>query len=371
MHEIGNVGDTHGEPAARLLAFAGRLRRQHVRAAAQGALVRTLLILGGPWILAAWFAPAVRVPVAIVALVVALTAVFTAAWRAHRTAESGLLRAEPGAAGAGVLDLVGCELATWLEQRRQPGHDQPMVQWLGRDVAGRLPTLPKTTVAAVGRRRLGRLRRLVPVVLVLLLCWLLAEWLMPPWPGVLGGGGASGAHSATGSGSGSGSGDPSGTGGGAGRQSTASDQPMPPEPQPEPQPEPAPSVPEPRDEPPPQPRQPPPPQPETPAPDVVPAAPAPLLQLPEQQRFVVPEFVGDGPTRRVRMHAAEVERAGGAPPPPPSTGAGGSGELQAPPPLRPETFERAAEAASRARHVPAEERPMVRRFFELLQQRAR
>jgi hypothetical protein len=67
------------------------------------------------------------------------------------------------------------------------------------------------------------------------------------------------------------------------------------------------------------------------------------------------------------MHAAEVERSGGAVP---QAGTGGNASESTPPPSR-ETFERAAEQAQRARHVPPEERPMVRRFFELLRERAR
>lgn len=95
-----------------------------------------------------------------------------------------------------------------------------------------------------------------------------------------------------------------------------------------------------------------------------------MLELPEQQRFVVPEFVGDGPTRRARMHAAQLERDGGARPPSAGT-EGGNGDSEAPPPITKERFERAAEAAQRARHVPDEERAMVRRFFELLRERAK
>ncbi|MBX3463021.1 MAG: hypothetical protein KF830_07610 [Planctomycetes bacterium] len=83
----------------------------------------------------------------------------------------------------------------------------------------------------------------------------------------------------------------------------------------------------------------------------------------------MPEFVGDGPTRRVRMHAAELERRGGAAPQP--TAGAGPGEAPSPPAPTPAAFERAAEAAQRARHVPAEERPMVQRFFTLLREAAK
>jgi hypothetical protein len=68
------------------------------------------------------------------------------------------------------------------------------------------------------------------------------------------------------------------------------------------------------------------------------------------------------------MHAAELERAGTTAPGASGT-SGAAGEL--PPPRSREEFERAAEAAQRSRHVPAEERPMVRRYFELLRQAAK
>jgi hypothetical protein len=45
--------------------------------------------------------------------------------------------------------------------------------------------------------------------------------------------------------------------------------------------------------------------------------------------------------------------------------------VPAPPPPPEERSTRAAEAAQRARHVPDEERAMVRRFFELLREAAK
>jgi hypothetical protein len=223
-----------------------------------------------------------------------------------------------------------------------------MVQWLGRDVEARLPGLPADAIAGAGRRGLGRWRRLVPFVGLLLLVWLVAEWLAPPWPGVLSGRARDLPGPAA-----SGPGDGSGGGNGGG----GIEQPQSPDPQPdEGKQQPAAA----------QPQEPPGPAPTPPEPE----APAPLLELPEQQRFVVPEFVGDGPTRRARVHAAEVERSGAVSRPRP-TGAGGNDESPSPPPPTAESFERAAEAAQRARHVPDEERPMVRRFFELLREAAK
>jgi hypothetical protein len=72
------------------------------------------------------------------------------------------------------------------------------------------------------------------------------------------------------------------------------------------------------------------------------------------------------------MHAAELaQRGGAAPQATVSEGGAGGGDAPASPPPTAATFERAAEAAQRARHVPDEERPMVRRFFELLREAAK
>ena len=336
------------DPAARVVAFAARLRRRHVRRAAEAAAVRVLLALAVPAIAGAWLLPAQRAAIAAALAALALAAAVAAALAARRVADAALFDGD----GTGALVAVGDELATWLEQRRARAPDTPMVGWLAREVDVRLPRLPAGALAGVGRRRLGRWGRLVPLVLALLLAWLIAEWLAPPWPGGLAGGGGAALPA------GGGGGDGEGQGGGG----TA--------PEPAPQPEPAPDqdrTPPPAAEPPP--TVPPPPERDAPPP-VEPEAPAPLLDLPEQQRFVVPEFVGDGPTRRVRMHAAELAQQGRAPRRTETAPQDGGDAPAAPPPTADE-FERAAEAAQRARHVPEEERPIVRRFFELLREAAK
>jgi hypothetical protein len=95
----------------------------------------------------------------------------------------------------------------------------------------------------------------------------------------------------------------------------------------------------------------------------------PLIDLPDDQRFVVPEFIGDGPTRRARMHAAELEEQANAGSRSSSAAASAADPNQ---PNRSEPdFERAAEAALRSRYVPPAERAMVRRFFEKLRQKAK
>ncbi|MCB9878378.1 MAG: hypothetical protein H6835_12335 [Planctomycetes bacterium] len=108
-----------------------------------------------------------------------------------------------------------------------------------------------------------------------------------------------------------------------------------------------------------------------PPPAPPPLAEAPLLELPEQQRFVVPEFIDDGPTRRARMRAAEIEADGGGAASPRAPRTGGEQQAPEPPAAREQRFEHAAEQALRSRHVPDAERAIVRRFFDKLQQQGR
>lgn len=346
VHEIAGGLDA-ASPDGRLLAFAAHLRRLHVRRAALGAMGRSLLLVAGPAIVVAWLVPEVLWPVVTALASLALATALLAGLRTLGVTDAALLRS--GAVSPDGLDVLGDELATWLECHRRARADVPMARWLGEDVAAKLPALTPV-VAHIGRRGLGRRRWLVPVVILLLLAWLLTEWLAPPWPGVLGGRPSVDGPPAPGGAGSSGA----GSGGAVPAPGTNEEA------------EPRDPAQKPRDEkPPPQP--PPPQRTETPDP-VQPEPPAPLLDLPAQQRFIVPEFVGDGPTRRVRMHAAELERAGATAPG--ASGASGASGAQ-PPPRSREEFERAAEAAQRSRHVPAEERPMVRRYFELLRQAAK
>lgn len=359
VRELANVGAAAAEPAERLWAFAVRLRRQHARRAAEAVALRTALLATGPAVAAAWWWPALRLPVLLALVLLVLAAAVVAALRARSVADAALLCGDEPGAG---LEPFGDELATWLELHRRRRGDTPMGRWLSSDVDARLPRLPAKALRQVGRRRLGRWRRLLPVVLLLVLAWLIAQWLAPPWLGVGGGGGGGAGSTGAGGGAGGGSGAPDegrGTDGEPDPERPDDGESPPPEPQPPeaqpPQPPPA---------------APPPPTGETP-PTPEPEAPAPLLDLPEQQRFVVPEFLGDGPSRRVRMHAAELAQGGGAPRTPTATAPTGDGSAPAAPPPTSAQFERAAEAAQRARHVPDEERPIVRRFFELLREAAK
>jgi hypothetical protein len=362
--------DTSGRDAD-LHAFVQRVRTRHGRQAARRGAVAVGLGAAVPAIVFLWATGASTTIVAfVVATIVGVAAVV--AWTMSRTAAARAHAAllAPGGATAfagsevngaevdGVevdatlrarLAELGDELLTWLEPAR--AGQGPMRSWLAHDVRSKLPQLGAPVVAAIGRRRFGRSLWLLPLALLLLLVWFLADLLSPPWPGAFGGrttrtfAGNDGNTGNDGQGKG---------GGGAGEQQ--------PEPEPKPEPQPA-DKPELQPPPPTAPPPPPGPEPETPEPE----APAPLLDLPTQHRFLVPEFVGDGPTRRARMHAAEIADD---PPGATTNRSAPAGGKTAPPPSRDE-FERAAEAAQRARHVPPHERAMVARFFELLREAAK
>jgi len=324
--------------ASRLAGFHARLRRQFARGAATRAGAVTLLALGAPALGAAWLlAGSWPFVLAIVPLVVA-AAMGVAALRTYRLAAAALLRV----AAHGDVSVFGDEFATWLEwapRRREAA----LLAWLGQDLAARLRRLPEQELQRLGRRRLGRWLWLLPLALLVALAWLLAAWLQPPWPGVLGGRTPPPPAAAGGAGSGPGI---------AAQQAPA---PEPPRHRPDA----------------PQDRAPPPPPPGDETPPGAAEPPAPLLDLPSHLQFAVPVHLGDGPTRRRRMHAAELpEPAGGGAAHAARAPGGDEQVLAVPPPIR-ETFARAAEAALRARSVPPQERAMVRRFFDLLQEAAR
>ncbi len=325
-----------------LLAFARRVRRRHVRAAVGQAGLRVLLTLAVPCILVAWLVTSWRTPIALGLLTWTLVAAGLAAWRASRMADAALLRLPDDEAIEDPVALaeLGDELATWLEGRRLAGSS--MHAWLAQDVRKKLPRLESIAVTAAGRRSVGGALWLLPMALLLLLAWWLTNLLSPPWPGVLGGR-TTEPNPSRGQGPGDGSTD----------QPTAANQP------------PSSSTPKPR----PEPRTPPPPPPPTPQNEPVrPEAPAPVLELPSQQHFVVPEFVGDGPTRRARMHAAEIEQGA------PAGSSTASTSERSPLPIAPpsqEQFARAAEAALASRHVPLPEQAIVRSYFDALQKAAK
>lgn len=249
------------------------------------------------------------------------------------------------------------ELVTWLEfdQRaaRERGHRGTaerggMIRWLERDVHVRLQPHRRSAARAAGALRLGRWRWLFPLVVALLLAWLLSAWLQPPWSGLVGGRPQAAAGAAAvdveartaAAGGDSELAEPSSEEGARGED------------------EPALAAPTPSDG-------------GDPTEPDDPEETPPLVDAPDDQRFVLPDFIGDGPTRRERMHVAELEqpRPGGAPRRQERSAAGGAGESR--PRAAAVDFERAAERAVRSRHVPDAERGIVRRFFDELKKRGK
>jgi hypothetical protein len=312
-------------------AFVQRLRRARAISAALRALVATGLPVLCLVLLVALLLPAVpaqmgqllvRLSIAGAVCVAMVTVIaLSVGWaRASRTPLHELVRGL-AAAGRVPTGVLADELATWVEQGRRAA--EPMAEWLGRALEGDLAAVPDPEVRRLGRRRLGRLRYLLPLCVVLLLAWWLRFWPSPV-PGM--GGGANGPGGVK---------QGEGKGGGAGAQQPQGQRPqLPPPPEPKQK----------QDEPPP----------------VKPEPPAPVLPLPQDRQFVVPQFIDDGPSRRELAHVAEVPEGSGN-----AAGqvqrAGGGAEKQAD---RPDTdFQRAEERALRLRHVPEAERPMVERFF--------
>lgn len=300
------------EDALRL--FVARLQRRHATMAAARAALRAFLPWGVLGSAALWIDPQAALVLGLAGLLVASAA---GLWAGRRKLPNHLLL-------AGVQDApeVHDALGTWLEQRGAA--PSPLVSaWLAEDLWRQANAMPRRAWAGVGRRPLGGARWLLPLLVLLLWGRLLVDGIQLPLPG------AGGGSAATGGGSGA----PSGSG------SRQAELPEPPTPSPKsPEPEPV--------EPPP------------------PPEPDPLLELPPQEQYVVPQFVGDGPSRKALAERAEVELGGGGAAPPESQSAGAAAVQDAPPPTR--DHQRASERAERARNVPPEERPMVRRFFDLL-----
>lgn len=330
--------------AQRLVSFAKRVRGLRVRRAAWLAFAQAGLVLACPMLVSLWWLPAWRLPTLVGWSAGALLWTLRGALAERRVANAALLRG-----GDARLSILGDELATWLEWQPRAAN-AGMVDWLGRTVDAELPNVPGASLQNVGRRPFGRARWLAPLVVLLLLAW----WLWDRFPGLRGTPPPPPPPPAGSSSSGQGAAQPAPGG-------PESESP-PPAPQPVPTP-----TPEPQKTPPPPPAPIPEPKPDEPAPP--PEPPAPLLDLPAARNFVVPEHIDDGPTRRMRMHAAEVPDGPGNAASPANVAPGGEAPATPPPPR--EQFERAAEAAQRARHVPPEEQPMVRRFFDLLQKAAR
>lgn len=342
------IRDVHADPGslaqaapeASLAEFAARVAQLHRRRLAVQAALRTGLWLALPLLALLVLAPAFgQIAAAVFAAAVAVAA--SVAWVRQRGVGWRAAVALRAAGGS-----FGDEFATWLEWRTAQA---PLRPWLARDLHALLPTLPPPVLRSVGHRPLGRLRWLVAAVLLLWCAWLLLLFWQPPWSGVLGTPPEPPPPPPTGVAAP----EPKAGEAGGGPESKP---PLPvslPQPSAQPEPQPAPQ-----------------PEPEAqPAPGLEP--PAPLLDLPGTEQFVVPEHIADGPTTRVRMRAAEAPAEAPGAAPAAASAAGGSGPDAVVPPPSPETFRRAAEAAAAARHVPAVERPLVRRYFDLLREAAR
>lgn len=205
-------------------------------------------------------------------------------------------------------------MVAWTEPERW--RTRPLAAWFEADLAAGLQQVDAPALAGLGRRPLWNRRWLRRAGWLTLLALLLGLWLAPPWPGLFG------------------------------------PTPPPPEPQPAAAPEAAPQ----------------------PTGGIAPTPVAtgtvelqePPLDLPSAPQFVVPSFVDDGPSRREQAPVVEAPEAA---PAASSAASGSGGQPNAPSPQ--ERFTRAAEAAQRARHVGADERTIVRRYFERLREAGR
>lgn len=352
--------DANQEAGPALRRFATGLRRRFVLGHGLGAGLRAGVWLTLPLLGVAWLAPFILEP-CIVAAAVAVTlsvtiGVMRARWRSRRLLAS-LQRDAGGDADADRL--FHDELLTWLEWDRKASRAPAsarradMIRWLEADVYERLQPRRQGVQRAMLRGGLGRWRLLAAVLLALALAWLLGLWFQPPWSGAVGGKPAAPTSTEEPDDGGSAQPDdqdeaqelPRGAG---------ADEPVEQE-VPEIPEQPAPVIPEGDDA----------------EPEEAPVEEPPLVDAPDDRRFILPDFIGDGPTRRERMHVAELEQ--------PSASSGARAEraqaagAERPRPSPPAAleFERAAEKAARSRHVPDRERSMVRRFFQELQKRGR
>jgi len=338
----------------RLQELVARLSRWWLRRAAAEALLRCGLTLAVPALALALLVPAASAWILGTAAGLAVLGTASATWLAHRRGPPvGMVPEDMRQAVAGRdWSLAADELATWLECQHRPVAPA-WLAWLERSLDQRLPRLDPQQLQQARPRPLGRLRWLLWPAILLALAWLWLQFFAPTWPGMLGGAEPTEpppppppppaeARKAAGR--------------DEGQEPGAAAAPAAASPQPEPAgtPPAAPQAPEPDQSPPP---------PEPPLP------PAPLLDLPGTQHFVVPDHIAEGPTTRQRMHAAEAPTPAAAPP----EGVASPAPTPPPPPLLAlrEEFDRAAEAAQQARHVPAAERPLVQRYFRLLREAAR
>lgn len=231
-------------------------------------------------------------------------------------------------------------LATWagLSRRGEVGRT-PMAAWLTDDLAERIGAIPQPDRHAAVHRRVGVMRYLLPVLILLLVVELVAMFdedppPPPPPPAIAFFGPDPGEGGSGGGGGGADQQpepDPDQTGGQQQRQPQGLPLPTPP------------------------------PEGPPPAPEL--ANPVPDLEL--RDEFAVPHFVGEGETRRQLARQARMAEN-----PPPAVGTGGTaGPDQEPPDEK--DFERAYERALQSRYVPEYERPFLRRYFRILREGGR
>lgn len=303
------------------MAFVRRARWRGVVAAALVGLLPAALAVAAAWWLSLRFAPAAAGVTLGAASAVAGALLAFLVWRAP--------------CDVAALDAharLGDALVTYWPLRR--ADNRGMAGWLEASLAARLAVAPVPPTAQRAARR--TLRRLLPLLPLLLLLWLLLLWL----PAGLGGGDRAGveggpAEQAGGDGTGSGGSAPTAsmpdTQGGATAPPPSAVPPSPP-----------PGTDDGRG-------------------DGVAARP---LQLPVREEFVVPGFVGDGPSRPAKARQAVQDVA--AAPRAAAGGAGRAADVEVPPE---QEFARAAERAAAGRHVPPAERPIVQRYFKALAER--
>jgi hypothetical protein len=229
-----------------------------------------------------------------------------------------------------------------LSGREDHGRSEAFARWLEEDLEGRLAAIPEADTAKLWRRPLGRLRYLLPLLVLLLLLRELAPLPLRPAD----------------------EGPPMADSGGGGNQGPGEPpqggDPSEPEPQQQPQPEQQPVPPP--DPPPPEP----PPEAQEQPPDPLDlVTPPPLEDVTEIDEFVVPQFIGEGETRKQMTKLALIEEGGAGGPPPPKPPRAEAN--QAPPdPRALDDYEKAHERALRARHVPPNERGFVKAYFDAL-----
>ncbi len=304
-----------------ILGFVRRARMSAYGAAAVVTIAVAVAFAAAAWWLALRLVPAQASLVLLIGGAVVLALV------GHE-----LLRARLSLATLDAQAHAGDALLTYWPHRA--ARNQGMAAWLEARLAAHLRAQPAPVTA---RRRASRsLRRLLPLLpfllLLLLLCWLL--------PAGLGDGSRHGIEGAPEPGR-----DPAVAGAGTDVTKPPSDESAQVDPL----------------SPPRVPPDQPPPDPEAGPGESVSSRP---VQLPIREEFVVPSFVGDGPSRPGKAREAEQEVVAGTPP-----AVSGSGAVADRPPSTPQDFERAAERAATARHVPAAERAIVQRYFKALAER--